>query len=1380
MLNKNRLFFLINFLSCLVLIAQGAKFDSNLNLSISDGLAHNGVTSILEDSKGYIWLGSYDGISIYNGYGVNTIKNTLHKNVLSSNRVRALAEDKKGNIWIGTDHGITIYHYKSQKFKNVNINLPKRKDDGQTIIRNIIFTNTGLVLCATDRRGVLVFDENYVFKGSYMPNNIPNPESALLSNGISLDASNHLFSSSEGLLHFNTDDFQLKRILGNTIKGTHCIESLGEGKLLVATARGASLISFNKIKDEYKFNLEKSNVYGNHHIICMMVDKNETLWLGTAKSGLIKIKNVKKLIEKNEFVAEQFNDGLEVLRSSALLSTSTNHCWLATFNEGVYRFDIKKSAFNTFNTSMKLNKTNTLPLNLSNFISIKNEKEFYITSQYGGIALFNVENQSFGELSPEVLREMKHQIRSVFVDSKKNLWLGLLTSRDLFRIKNGSNELERVSIVNYPLNEYFLGFEHITEDKSGNIWFTGRQNAYKIVLNEDNTIENIEGLNENPFLDDKDFGGIEFIYADPLYDFIWMGSRSKGLFRIKLEEGVSIKDLEIKNYSKDATIQNTISSNFVSTIIRLPNNELWVGTEGGGICKVIDSYAEPKFFTLSEKDGLSNNVVKNILYDDEHNLWISTNIGLNKFNTKSNSFRKFNKSDGLPFEDFLYPAQRFANGIMVFSGFYGFCYFNSNRIIEKEQLPNLEFENFKLFNKLITPENSVNNRVILDKRISDKNEVTLKYNENVFSLDIVSLHFLNSENHFLKYKLLPLDKEWLQIRSNNNTINYNGLQPGEYELNVMASNALNEWTPPKKLKITITPPYWQTPLAYVIYVILLLLLIYVISSAIIKIKTLSHKVEIEQLEIDNVKKVNEAKLRFFSNISHEIKTPLTLLAGPTNILLERFKGNPEISSKLSLMQRQSRKIYQLIEQVQDFRRADVGALKMDYTRFSFNAFIQELTQDFKILASNDNKEIKIDGEDNVIIVSADKDKLEKIFNNLLNNAFKYTRTNDIIDVKFKTDDKDLIVEVIDNGKGIDAIDIDHIFERFYQSHKSENKHVSGSGIGLAFSKRLVEMHYGFINAESIINEGTKITVRLPIVKELLDKEIIKDINLPKEKEVLIDNHFFDKDSINKLKTSNDFSESLIFYAEDNPDMRSFVTDVLSKFFKVKSFRNGQECYNALDDEWPDIIISDVQMPELNGLDLCVRIKSDLKTSHIPVILLTALANLKDHIKGIRDGADAYIKKPFNFQHLVTNVEALLNNRKQLRERYKIGIPLTKENNKNNRNDNAFLEKLYSLIEKNMEDQDFDLNKLSRELYLNRTHFYQKVKTLTNQTPLELLRNYRLKKAAELLVNERLSINEVIPKIGLKNRTHFAKIFKDKYGVTASTYASEMYKNIHDK
>lgn len=637
---------------------------------------------------------------------------------------------------------------------------------------------------------------------------------------------------------------------------------------------------------------------------------------------------------------------------------------------------------------------------------------------------------------------------------------------------------------------------------------------------------------------------------------------------------------------------------------------------------------------------------------------------------------------------------------MLFSGLDGFCYFKPEQISNEEILPKLQFSDLKIFNKTIHPGDTINNRVLLNKTINELTSLKLKHNENVFSVEAASLHFSNTKNHSIKYRLLPANKEWIEVPSHQKTIYYNGLQPGKYKLEVMASNSLNEWTPTKTLKIEILPPYWKTIWAYLLYAIAVICFVFLVVRIILKIQALNHKVEIEKIEKKNVSEINEAKLRFFANISHEIKTPLTLISRPLEVLSDRFKHNEDANEKLSLITRQSKKIQQLIEQVLDFRRADANLLKMNYSRFSFDAFVKDLIIDFNFLAENDSKKLVVEKEDCRITVAADKDKLEKIFNNSLNNAFKYTSSNDVITISYKSVDKDLIVTVKDTGRGIDSVDLEHIFERFYQSQKEDNAHISGSGIGLAFSKRLVEMHYGFIKADSEVGKGTEITVRLPIVKNNLptDKEVPEDLDLPKEKEVTISNKLIKENSPAKIVATGDFSDALIFYAEDNLEMRNFVSKLLSKFFKVKTFRNGKECLEAMEDEWPDIVISDVQMPEMNGLDLCLRIKSDLKTSHIPVILLTALSNIEDHLQGIRDGADAYIKKPFNVQRLITNTEALLTTRKQLRERYQIGIPLTKENNKNNRNDNAFLEKLYSLIEENLDNQEFDLNSLAKELY----------------------------------------------------------------------------------
>ena len=633
------------------------------------------------------------------------------------------------------------------------------------------------------------------------------------------------------------------------------------------------------------------------------------------------------------------------------------------------------------------------------------------------------------------------------------------------------------------------------------------------------------------------------------------------------------------------------------------------------------------------------------------------------------------------------------------------------------------------------------------------------------------MHFFNPKNHNIKYKLSKVNKDWITLPCNENNIKFNGLQPGEYEFSYMASNSLNEWTEPKKLFITITPPFWKTYWAYFIYFILLALFIYAIVYSVTKIQSLNHKVTLEKLEVDTVKELNESKLRFFSNISHELKTPVTLISSPVETLANRYKNNQDVTQKLGLVKRQLKKVNQLINQVHDFRRADANRLKMNYSRFNFNVFIEELVKDFQFLASKDQKNFILKSEEKNIIVSADKDKIEKIINNLISNAFKYTKSEDVITIYLSVNEKDITIAVNDTGMGIDEEDIEHIFERFYQSKSTYKEHIAGSGIGLAFTKKLVEMHYGYIKADSKVNEGTTITIQLPIVKKQVEEDEIVDevIELPEEKEVKVDEAFIQQEAISNIKVSGDFSEALIFYAEDNLEMRNYVSGVLSKYFRVKTFRDGQECLDALEDEWPDIVLSDVQMPNLNGLDLCISIKSDLKTSHIPVILLTALTNIEDHVKGIRDGADAYIKKPFNVQRLVTNVEALLINRKQLRERFQVGIPLTKENNKNNRNDNAFLEKLYSIIDENLDNQDFDINSLARELYLNRTHFYQKVKELTDQTPFEILKTYRLKRAAQLLSQEKLSVNEVFMMTGFKNRHHFSKTFKKMYNISPSKY-----------
>ena len=1333
-------------------------------------MAHNGVTSIYEDSRGFIWFGTYEGINKYDGYELITFKNTINEHLISSNRVRSLAEDKNGNLWIGTDEGVSIYDYTVEKFDDLLSDKLIHLGFDKAIIRDILIQqDENIIICISQRHGLFVFDqENKKFIGNYVIQNSENQNIDVYL-GLESDKSNLLITTSKGLFNFDLRSKKFTRVLENEIGYCNSITKIDNNSYLVTLRNGVAVIEIEKevVPEIFSTRFITLNNYQFNHAL---IDTSGNLWLGTLSEGLIHINNVESFLKQKSSAVRKFTDDLPILRSSYIAETSSGSCWLGTFNKGIYRFDIKDKPFHNYN--IKMNYENGIESNTVNHIATLDDDRVYVTSFFGGLALFNTKTKKFEALPFQFQKSVVDKITAVYVDSKKNTWLKINGEEGLWRIKDNVKTLEKILDADTVIASDLV-IRSFAEDSFGNIWLGTNNGAYRIKLSNTNEIISIEDLNNNPAFAANKIVIARYIYSDPLHNYIWIGSDSNGLYRVAYDSMSQIKDMEVEHFLNTNSQNKLIFSNFVTSILRLPNDDFWIGTEGGGISKLINADSQPKFINYTEKDGLSNNVVKSILYDKNQNLWISTNIGLNEFNTQKNEFRKFNISDGLAFEDFWFSANQIKNGTFLFSGLDGFIYFDPHSISKSEKLPKIRFDNFKVFNKIIKPNDTIHNRILLTKNISDLDKIILKHNENVFSIDVTSLHFSNSKNHNIKYRLEPINNQWIKVPSNQKTISYSGLPPGEYSLSVMASNSLNEWTEPKKIEIVIKPSLWNTNVAYFIYTLFGILLAYTIIIIILKIQALNHKVELEQFEKDKVEELNEAKLRFFANISHEIKTPLTLISRPIDILSERFKGNSEISEKVNLVKRQSKKIQQLIEQVQDFRKADAQALKMNYSRFSFDSFVKDLTVDFKFLADNDDKTLEILKSTQPIIVSADMDKLEKIFNNILNNAFKYTNSNDSIKIAYHQEgDKDLIITVTDTGRGIDEVDIDHIFERFYQSQKKDNAHISGSGIGLAFAKRLVEMHYGFINAQSELGKGTTIKVQLPIIKKHLETDNLNEFHLPKEKEEPFITKLIIENATKEITVSGDFIESTIFYAEDDLEMRNFVSNLLAKYFNVKSFRNGKECLDAMEDEWPDIVISDVQMPEMNGLDLCLKIKSDLKTSHIPVILLTALTNIEDHLQGLRDGADAYIKKPFDVQHLIAKVEALLNTRKQLRERYQVGIPLTKENNKNNRNDNAFLEKLYSLIEENLDNQEFDLNNLARELYLNRTHFYQKVKVLTDHTPFELLKNYRLKKAGDFLLENKFSVNEVYMMTGFKSRTHFTKIFKEKFGVSPSKYEGE--------
>jgi len=680
------------------LSAQDSKLKYSQKLTITEGLAHNGVTSILEDSKGFLWFGTYEGINRYDGYELQTFKNKIDNSLLTSNRVRSLNEDKHGNIWIGTDEGLTIYKYSLEQFDKFSSSKLNEAGFNRSIIRDIVISEENdFVICFTQNNGVFVFSEkDYSFLGHYKPKE--NGESNFY-NALQIDKSHYLMSTSAGLLNFDLDNESFESVLSSDIKHSKSVIKIDDNSFLVTLLNGIAIIDKDESLKSTSFLLKRKDLE-TYQFYCSFIDPKGNLWLGTLNEGIIYIDNAKSFELQKAFNIENFTDDLSTLRSSTLVSTSNNNCWFATFNEGLYRFDVNENPFHSY--SLKSGFSNGLGSNNITHIATIDKDRALLTSSLGGLTILNTQNMAFEPNPFQLPQNIVSSIRAVYVDSKENTWLKLRGEDGLKRFDKGSNSLENVPNISFP-NSEDLVLRSFGEDAYGNIWIASSNDVYKIVLDAENNVTRFESLSAHSFFKGENTLVTRQIFVDPLHDFIWIGTQSKGLIRINNTKNGLLLNSEIEHFTHDTSDNRSISSNFVTSIVRLPNDDLWIGTEGGGICKVLNSESSPKFISFTEKNGLSNNVVKGLLYDNSYNLWVSTNIGLNLFNTQKKEFRKFNVSDGLAFEDFWYAASHMGNGTLMMSGLDGFIYFNPNEIPTAEALPKIQFENFKIFNKKVSP-----------------------------------------------------------------------------------------------------------------------------------------------------------------------------------------------------------------------------------------------------------------------------------------------------------------------------------------------------------------------------------------------------------------------------------------------------------------------------------------------------------------------------------------------------------------------------------------------------------------------------------------------------------------------------------------------------
>lgn len=1338
--------------------------------NIKNGLTHNDVTAILKESKGYLWIATYDGVNIFDGYEFRHIRSTLDDKPLISNRVRSLCEDYTGNILIGTDNGLTVYDDTKQRFRTVYSNSFLRKDrEGPIITRIFASEDKHEIFCLTENEGILIFDNDYNFKRAI--GSTQNVQSGSVFNDmLSLGGDHFLCATSSGLYYYHYKNNTLNKVIPDIENASDLQFGKKEGMIYVATRAGLIRIIYDS--NQFRFFKQDQRFFPEEMINEISIDEFNNYWLGTVNNGLIRTSFLDTIPGPTEAVKEKYSMNNNPLWISSVFCDAQGHTWVGTLHLGFIKFSTRNIPFQQVDANYPgpygMNTNNVL------WVAAHDSTHLFIKANLDKISYFDMESGAFEYFKALDDPFINAQTTAMYSDSNGTVWAGT-RNNGVYRLKKNGDRFRKLQVDDVKGFDENL-FRAIDEDHRHRLWLACKDDVY-CLQQDSNGVSIVFSLNSHKAFIHRKITNVRALYFDEYKKSIWLGTQNNGLYELRIGEYSELYDTPVRHYYAEPGKEDALQSNFITSFLRTSQNEMWLGTESGGFCKMEEMNDSVRFVSYGESEGLLSNVVKAIEEDSDGNLWISTNVGLTQFNPVTEEFFLFNSEDGYRNSFFETTSAHMGDGILVFGGVYGLCIVNPAKIITSEQPPPFNIARFGLFNKLVKPGDTINNNVLLDKPLDRLDALTLKHDQNVFSIELVSLHYSDPAVYKIRYRLYPVQKDWLITESGNKTVSFSGLSPGKYVLEAQNANKFGEWSQEmRSLAIIIRPPLYRSTAALIIYIILMIVSVFVIIRITRKFLRLEHNLELEQMEKRKIEEINNSKLRFFTNISHELKTPLTLISGPVEALREKLKGkHASLTSQIEMISRQSNNLKLLLDQVIDFQKAESLGINPMFKELNINALIARIAEEFHYLAQNERKKLICHLPEKTLLITADENLLEKIIYNIIINAFKYTDEGDSIEVSVEAIGANIIISVKDTGIGIKEEEQDKIFDRFYRVKNTEKAVQTGSGIGLTFARRLVELHGGTIQVKSTYGKGSEFIVTFPRLQKLVDNngdfsdEILMDPGLPTS--YALEENSLDL-NIGRDKVFKDLKVCLV---EDHHEIRNYLSGIFSHHFMVKSFENGKACLDSLEEELPDLIVSDVMMPEMNGNELCKYIKETDATSHIPVILLTALSSIENRLEGLEVRADEYVSKPFHLKYLLLKCYNLLERKEKERENFQEQFIRGKKTRPNNSKDAEFVEKLYKIMEENLDNSEFQIDDFSKEFTMNRTQFFKKTKSVTSLTPYELLKNYRLNQAASMLGSTEYTVSEVFFLTGFKSRTHFTKLFTELFGMSPGKYIKQSKK-----
>lgn len=1322
--------------------SSGFEAVNNLNFdfySQEHGLSNNQIHCIHQDKKGWMWFGTSQGVCRFDGYKFTVFKNDPEDSTsLKGNLVRAIFEDSKGQIWVGTEEGGL------NKFNRDKENFQLCFSRGQSaLLKNASVTaieedNAGNLYVGTETNLFRIKDDKTIEE--IKPSDLRSFTDYF--RVVKADNRGNIWlGTNHGLYVYKAANNTTQKV--NLPGGLGSNEEIWEimldadGTIWVGTYSEGTFIVNSTTLQATHINIDPENERSNT-VRSISKDKNGKYWIGT-RGGLY---IYEKLKGATAFYYHDEREPKSLVNNSiqCIVHDFKGDVWIGTRNGINFLIEERQNI-----RGYKAMPGDNRYLNSSEIYAfwVDPSGDIWAGTESGGVNILDRTTGQFRYLLPQKGNPnslSSNCIKAFLDDGLGNLWIGtFLGGIDVLNLRTQAIK----HFTNNPADPGSLSDNRVwamLKDSNNDIW-VGTTSGLDKFNPSTGAFSHFPNLSE---------GQVNWLVEDDQHN-LWVGSDCIYVYNLASQRITRV------NESTRSMLQDS-------------KKRIWLATNNQGLALYSVEKGVQKYYT--DKNGLANNQTLAILEDDDHFLWISTTNGLSKFDPEKERFHNYSLKNGFQNNQFTYgAAYKTKSGELLFGGISGFNLFDPAKIKSGEYFAPVVLTDLKIFNKSVKIGNS--RRDVLTKSISETEKIKLKYVQNSITLDFASFDYANNLGIQYSYYLENFDKDWTEP-SVSRSATYTNLDPGEYTFRLKTvSIDRRESNPGQTLVIEVLPPYWQTWWFRLLLLAAIVGLLYLLMMFLVNKEKLKNELVLEKLKANKLHELDMMKLRFYTNISHEIRTPLTLILGP----LEKMKKNQlppaEIKGHVEVMHRNATQLHQLINQLLDFRKMETGNLKLALSRGDLVAFISDTVNSFEKMAEEKEIELKFVSLKKGLMTQFDPDKVAKIMNNLLSNAFKFTGKGGKISVNLSlvfdpaenSEDKRLIeITVKDTGIGIAESNLEKIFTRFFQV--GEEKTQTGTGIGLALTRELVKLHNGHLFVTSKPGKGSKFTVQLPY--DEMENEATAEVAAA-ETTVVPENALAAKDLPAEPIVEG---QRIMLIVDDNADVRYFIKSHFAGSFKILEAANGVEGWDVALKTIPDIIISDIMMPDMDGFEFCRKIRKDERTSHIAVLLVTALGSREHELEGLSHGADDYITKPFDLMILQTKVENILSVRQSLKQKYTSEILLQPRNVILSSPDERFLQKAITVIEDNIDDPDLDIEKFAAEIGVSRMQLYRKLNALTEMTVKEFVRSIRLKRAAQLLVQKKLNISEVAYAVGFRDLSHFRKCFRQEFGMNASEYVEK--------